>query len=334
MRSFSALPPRSSGDHKSLPEAGSFAGPLPSIDLSLLRAMPWFKLTHEKHWIYVCLCAKPFCISIAIVDLGYMIKAFVFVYNQTKNAIEISTSNMATPFRAHVNKGSTGKRKAWFHSGGLDISIEQDAEHPHYRLHVKGTDISISATLDQNKAPSPISAIGIPKPGHYHATEKTALLNITGTMVLRKTSYSLSEGFAGIDYTCGYLPRVMDWHWAFGQGHTHQGQRIAFNLVKGALGDDECALWLDNELIPISSGSFVFSDPHSSKPYQIRSNDGIIDVQFIPGGFHIERKNFLFLASSYIQAAGIFHGKISLPNRKEIQLDSVLGVTEDQHVLW
>ncbi len=49
---------------------------------------------------------------------------------------------------------------------------------------------------------------------------------------------------------------------------------------------------------------------------------------------HAEEKNFGVIRSHFVQPVGTYAGTIRLPDRAPLELDGVLGVTEDQDVLW
>ncbi len=66
----------------------------------------------------------------------------------------------------------------------------------------------------------------------------------------------------------------------------------------------------------------------------MRTADGELDLRFEPGAIHAEAHDFKLIASKFLQPAGSFSGTIRLPGRAPLELDRVLGVTEDQEVLW
>lgn len=105
------------------------------------------------------------------------------------------------------------------------------------------------------------------------------------------------------------------------------------NLVQGFLGETECAVWLDDELHPVGEGRFEF-DAHSPlNPWRIRTTCGAVDLRFTPGGMHAEQKDFKLLRSKFVQPVGTYEGTITV-GKTTATLERVLGVAEDQDVLW
>jgi hypothetical protein len=167
-----------------------------------------------------------------------------------------------------------------------------------------------------------------------NTTEKRALLAVRGEVKLAGTRHSLDGGLGGYDYTHGLLARRTAWRWAFAQGVARSGERVAFNLVEGFVGEPECALWAYGQLHPLAEGRFSFDAASPVSPWKVGTADGSVDLEFSPGGAHVEHKNFGVLASRFIQPMGVYRGTIRVDGHPPLELDEVLGVTEDQDILW
>ncbi len=313
---------------------GTFSGHLPYLNFKHLSSRPWQRFTHQKHWMFLSLTADPIFMGIAIVDLSYATKAFLFVYDQQKMSFLVHFSKMGPPLLAGVKATPTFDRMAWFRFGGVFLCLYSSLKEERYELTVHAPHLLIEAELSGREAPAPLSAIGTHGPGLLHTTEKSVFLNATGQLRVNGTLHSLNHGIAGLDYTHGYLPHRMDWRWAFAQGHAKTGESVAFNIADGSLGESECALWINQELIPISKGEFQFSNHTSKTPWRISSLHKTVDLLFYPEEFHKEKNNYVFVSSDYIQGIGRFSGSISLPNRPTLLIDKLIGVTEAQKVSW
>jgi hypothetical protein len=165
------------------------------------------------------------------------------------------------------------------------------------------------------------------------ATEKRVLLGATGEAIVAGKRWSLDGALAGYDYTNGYLARRTSWKWAFALGRARTGERVALNLTEGFVGEAECAVWVDAELHPVGEGRFDFDLASPMTPWRVGSADGAVDLRFEPAGIHAEHKNFGIVASRFIQPVGVFRGTIRAGGR-ELEIDRVPGVVEDQEVLW
>ncbi len=109
---------------------------------------------------------------------------------------------------------------------------------------------------------------------------------------------------------------------------------MALNLVQGFVGPAECAVWVEDEIYPVSEAVVDFDQERPLAPWKVRTRDGEVDLAFDPGAMHEEKRNLVVVASSFIQPAGSFSGTIRVPGRAPLELDRVPGVVEDQVVTW
>ena len=87
-------------------------------------------------------------------------------------------------------------------------------------------------------------------------------------------------------------------------------------------------------MFPLREGRFSFDPGHPLSEWRVTTRvDGAVDLRFSPGGLHAEEKNFGLIASRFVQPAGVYKGTIRAGGRA-LELDRVLGVTEDQEVTW
>jgi hypothetical protein len=195
--------------------------------------------------------------------------------------------------------------------------------------------IELSAELDAAAAPPAVTAVARvgDDDGLVNTTQKRALLAARGALRVGDFRRELRAALAGYDYTHGLLARRTIWRWAFGLGHATSGEKVGFNLVQGFVGEPECAAWIDGEVFPLREGRFAFDAHHPLSHWRVATADGGVDLRFKPGGMHAERKNLGLVASRFVQPAGVYTGTLRVGGR-ELVLGRVLGVTEDQDVLW
>jgi hypothetical protein len=185
--------------------------------------------------------------------------------------------------------------------------------------------------------PPPIGAIAaLPAPprGLFNATEKGVLMPAVGEVIAGGRHYDLEGGLGGYDFTSGMLQRHTAWRWAFALGRARGAERVALNLVQGFVGEPECGVWIDGELFPVSEGRIDYTEGQPLAPWTVRTRLGEVDLRFEPGDVHAEAHDFKVVASKFLQPAGSYSGTIRLPGREPIALDRVLGVVEDQDVVW
>ena len=80
-------------------------------------------------------------------------------------------------------------------------------------------------------------------------------------------------------------------------------------------------------------GALAFDRDNPLAEWRISTADGAVDLRFTPGGMHSETKNLGVIASRFVQPAGVYRGTMRVGGR-ELVLERVLGVSEDQDVLW
>jgi hypothetical protein len=317
--------------------AGSYREGVPRVDPSRLGKGPLFRVAHEKRWVYAAVATDDLLVGAAIVRLGYAANTFAFAFDRAAGRMMADVSATTPPFAAAV--GDTGRDgcRARFRFPGTALSLERGPRERDYRFEVSASDLRISARLSTEGAPPAIGAVvALPGPpdGLFNATEKQALLPAVGEVIAGGRSYSLDGGLGGLDFTYGFLGRKTSWRWAFALGRARSAERVALNLVQGFVGPAECAVWVDGEVFPVSGGILTYDEKAPLAPWQIRTEEGEIDLTFDPGAVHAEDHDFGLVASHFLQPAGSFSGTLRLPGRAPLELDRVLGVVEDQDVVW
>jgi hypothetical protein len=326
------LPPTPSDlfDEAGRPRLGRYQGSLHQVDLSGRQHRRLTDPLRHKRWLYFLIVAPEHLCAAAIVDAGYAGNAFAFVASRT--GLLARASALAPP-RVGVRVGDLPEEgcDAWFRSVGLSISVSRPPGASAYRLRADSRDLGLDIVLDSERAPPAITAVSQPG-GGISVTEKRVLLSAAGTARVGRETVPIDDALGGLDYTQGLLPRHTVWRWAFLLGQARGGTRVGLNLVQGFTGAPECALWLGDELHPLDEGRFTLAGALS--PWRIATACGAVDLTFTPCGLHEEHRNLLLVRSRFLQPMGSYSGRVRLPGRPELVLDGVLGVAEDQDVLW
>lgn len=325
--------------------AGSFRGGLPpevdfeALDVGGLPVLgaPLFRFAHEKRWIYAAIAAGDLFLGAAIIRLGYASSAFAFAFDRASGRMLADVSLLGPAFFARVNGAPREGTQARFTSplARASLSWRRGQGEGAFTLAVRAGEIVVDARLSVESAPPPIGVIAaLGAKGLVNATEKGALLAVTGEATIAGQRISLDGGLGGYDYTHGYLARHTAWKWAFLLGRAESGERVACNLVQGFVGEPECALWIDGVLHPLAEGRFTFDPQRPLDSWQVRTEDASVDLRFEPGGIHQEHQNLGVISSRFIQPVGCFSGTIRVPGRAPLVLSRALGVVEDQDVKW
>ena len=320
--------PRHVVDARGQPALGRFAGLADSFEWAALappwRRSAWWRRFHHKRWHYVALaCEDVFC-AVAIVDLGWTSTAFAYVFDRRTRELIATFSQDGVPgLSARLAGNGGGCSRFCFLSN--EISLCAGAEGT---LHLRCGSLSIEAQFC-GEAPQ-LLAVGAVAGGSVHATQKSAGMRLQGELRIGARQISLDGGVASVDYSNGLLARRTDWRWACAHSLT-----LGFNLQAGYFGANENALWLNGNIIPLAAAHFDYDAANPMADWRIHTDDGLLDMQFLPDGLRRADKNLLIAASKYVQPIGTFSGWVK-PHKKAapIAVEGLAGVTEDHQSCW
>ena len=322
--------PRHVVDAAGQPALGRFSGLTHSFDWSALappfRRSVWWRRFHHKRWHYVAIgSAELFC-AVAIVDVGWTSTAFAYVFDRHERKLIASFSRIGVPaLSARVAQHGGGDSR--FRSPGARIDIGCDAQGA-YTVALRCAGFAIDARF-AGSAPQ-LLATGLVAGGSVHATQKSPGMAAQGEVRIGTRRLGLDGAVASVDYSNGLLARDTDWRWAF--AHSLD---VGFNLQAGYFGANENALWLDGKIVALGAAQFDYNAADPMMPWHIYTDDGLLDLQFIPEGLRREDKNLLIAASKYIQPIGTFTGWVkALKDASPIAVEAVVGVTEEHHSRW
>jgi len=312
---------------------GRFEGITGDIDWSRLRPPlargAWWRHFHHKRWFYVALATDEVFCAVAMVDIGWTSTAFGYVFDRRLAKVTAAFSQDGLPgVGARLADRCAGGAVQGFHFAGQHIECRHDATSRCYRLQLRSPAMQIDAEFD-DFGPS-LLAVGTVAGGAVHATQKSSARALRGALRLGASRLALDAGVASFDYSNGLLARDTAWRWA----SAHSAE-VGFNLQAGYFGAQENALWLDGQLIPLAAARFDFDPRQPMAAWQLRTEDGLLDLTFRPEGLRREDKNLLVAASRYVQPIGVFSGWVTASaNATPRRVQDLVGVTEDHQSRW
>ena len=315
------------------PRTGSFRGGLPRVDWKPLRVGTAAGVLRHKRWVYVAMATDRLYVAVAVVKLGYAANAFVYVYDANERRMLTRRSWLGPPTAARVGDTAGDGCHARFRAKGAFIAVER-SRRSEYAVLAEVPGVSLHAALDAGGAPPAIGAVAEVAPGCFDATEKRALLAVSGSVRIDDEELVLDGGVGGYDFTSGLLARRTLWRWGFALGRLEGGAPFALNVVEGFVGEAECAAWVGKELVGLREGHFVYDRARPEAPWRVTTADGAADLTMTPGALHEERRDLFVMRSRLIQPCGAWSGTIGLPGRAPLRIERALGVTEDQDVTW
>lgn len=314
--------------------AGRYVGRLPVVDWSGLKAAQmrptWWRRCHHKRWTYVGIGSPTMFVGMAIVDLGWSTTAFAYVFDRLRGRMVADWDAVGLPaLSGRVSNAPLQAGEAWFRSLSGRLAL-RPASGDTLHIDWRAGSINLQAELDLGCMPPSLLAIGTPAGGLAHATHKTSALPVRGWVSVDGQRVSLNEGHASLDCSNGLLARDTAWRWA----SAHR-PGLGLNLQSGYFGDQENALWLDGDIIPLSEARFEFDPAQPLAEWRIHTDDGLVNLRFKPLGARRGDKRVVVASSRYVQPVGLFEGTVrptlSAPARPVKEL---LGVTEDHHSIW
>jgi hypothetical protein len=322
---------------------GSFAGPLPSVSWQEAaraagRGALW-RAVHDKRWIYVAVRDGGLVVAAAVVRTGYAATALAWVWRADAPGFVDERVAMGPPTAGDVVDDGPGARMARFEARGVrfvvgDGEVAIDAREGAGRVAgAIAADRPLHVRLSLEAASAlPIAAVVAVPGGLVSATQKH-LASVTGEILAGGERRAVRDGLGAVDYTSGLLARRTLWRWALALGRDCAGRRVALNVVEGFVGEAECALWVDDVLIPVGEARFELDPSDPTRPWTIRTTCGAVDLRFVAGAVHLQSRDLLLVRSRFLQPAGRFTGTIRVAGEVLADLD-LLGVAEDQDVTW
>jgi hypothetical protein len=334
MRTLLPVPDAALDPVTSEPRFGSYRGGLPSVDLRGMGGGALHRVKRAKRWMYFAAASDEVYVALAIVRLGYAANAFTYVLDRKTMRMVVSRSAIGPTLACRVGDRAGEGCSAQFDFRGAHARVSRAVGSSRYDVAARFKDLEIDATFDTQGAPPALTAIAPIAPDMVNTTEKRALLTVGGTCTVNGRRISLDGALGGYDYTNGLLARRTAWRWAWLLGRATTGERVGMNLVQGFVGEPECGVWIDGEVYPLAEGRFDFARDRPLDPWRVTTADGGVDLRFEPGGMHSENTNLGIVASRFVQPAGLYSGTIRVQGGRELTLEGVLGVTEDQDSLW
>ncbi|AOY88569.1 hypothetical protein BKP64_10545 [Marinobacter salinus] len=168
-------------------------------------------------------------------------------------------------------------------------------------------------------------------------TRKSAGMSVEGEVRWNHRIWRCDENTRGtIDWTCGFMRRETAWNWACLAGKLADGRSLGLNLAAGVneTGMTENALWLEGQCIRLGAARFVFDRYRPGGDWHVSTEDGRVDLQFVPAGVRKEKLNVLVLASNFRQFVGTFRGHVTDEAGKKIPVEGLRGLMEDHFARW
>lgn len=327
-------------DDHGAPRLGAWAGRMRDTSLRMLTGPAHRegleRLLTEKRWHYACAASQELFVGGAIIQLGYLASAFLYVFDRRERRMLAERSFLLPPQWVEVDD-LAAEARAKMHRLRSRMLIEASAVAGRFQADLSGG-VFVEIWLRAQKAPvaltaaCPVTAEG----GGVTMTQKTVCVEADGEVRVGKRTLKVENALAGLDYTHGYLGRETRWRWASASGRLPDGRTLGLNLVAGHNDGEvtENGLWIGGALSQPGHARFELDEADPMKPWRVTTDDGRVDLRFQPEGIRSEDTDLKLIVSQYAQPMGTFEGTVRDEAGAVVEVKGLPGVVERHRARW
>ena len=318
----------------------------------------WRKKLKANQFCFIQIIQPPYRICLALATIKVATSAFVYIYNDETEQLEVCEALQPLTRHASFNGDHHQGRMAFTHS---QLHVTLDFNPSQVRVELDSKVIEFNATLERQSQPlvvcTPTGRRG------WTFTQKEPFKTVSGHLLIKPISKFnkrtqaeyidfTASTMANLDWTLGYMRHETNWFWTCMNSYLPDGRHFTLNLAMGVneTGVSENACWLDGHIFYLPPVLFSRHNTHSqSKSNQSTDTDGQqpwhiyhqnlgwsnvnIDLTFIPIKSYKKTDNFGVIASVFEQWIGEYSGEIQI-GEETIKLDKVIGLAEDHFAKW
>lgn len=277
----------------------------------------------RKAWIFLGAYSAEYCVGFAIVDAGWVSKAFAYIYNLKTGVLLEDGITVPMGFGADFDPNLNSD---WILK---NYSIKSDEQK--MRASYQGKKFSLEMEVDMNA--NGLSFI-CPSKGKrpFHHTYKNLLLPTTIRFSKAGKTETLHGMQSGIDFSKGYPPRHTFWNWTSFMGQTEDGLPVGINLVDGFNENMENAMWIGDDQVLLGKMLYDYQPPIEKSKWEVNAVDAKLQLSMLPQGLRKENINVGLLKSKFLQVYGPIAGKVM--HQGQWKQLSGHGVMEEHEALW
>lgn len=277
-----------------------------------------------RRWLYAAVGQGELALGAAVVDLGLVGTAFVWV------AVDggVRTWERRTVPGRGLGVGDLPHQGAGWTSRGARVAIHGDGG---LRLDVPLGEGRLAAEITAGPA-TPIVLVTRTPAGGWNATEKAAGYPTAGWLDVDGRRRRVTGG-GWRDWTAGRQDRHTVWRWAAGAGRDGRGRHVGLNVSTGmnAQGEGEDVVWWDGVPHRLTVDELEPTGPDPAGPWRVAGSGW--DLRLRPWGSRAADEDLWVLRSRYVQPVGVLVGSLPGPDGRPVEVELV-GVTEDHAATW
>lgn len=310
----------------------------------------WRKNLKANQFCFIQIIQPPYRICLALATIKVATSAFVYVYNDETEQLEICDALQPLTRHSIFNGDHYQGQMAFAHT---KLTLTLDFNPMQVIVELDSKFIALKANLERQE--QPLSVCAPTGRRGWTFTQKEPFKTVSGHLIIKPSSQFNSEAqavqidfidtaIANLDWTLGYMRYETNWFWTCINTYLPNGRHFLLNLSMGVneTGMSENACWLDGEIFYLPPVLFSRNqiDLQSNQPqywHIYHQNLGWsnvdIDLTFTPVTVYKKTDNFGIVASIFEQWLGFYSGEIRIKD-EVIKLDKVMGLAEDHFAKW
>lgn len=300
-----------------------------------------FQRFRIKRWDYYGVTTPTHYYSFTLADLGYAGQAFAYVVDFEARIHHEETLTIPLSRGIDLPRNSTGGASRYeSEKARLVFQVEPEARHvtvdwPGFGANGLSAEFSLGLPADHE---SMVIVIPIGQKRFYY-NRKVNCMPVEGWVKEgdEKVSLDPARDLGNLDWGRGVWAYNSFWVWASASGFLADGRRAGLNMGFG-FGDTsaatENALILEGRIHKMGQVDFTYDPDDFMQPWRMVSSDGRLDLEFVPFLDRTAATNLVIITSEVHQMFGRYYGAVRTDEGEEIQLDGLVGFSEEHHARW
>ncbi|MBV2129272.1 DUF2804 domain-containing protein [Arsukibacterium indicum] len=287
---------------------------------------------HYKQFQFVSVSHPDWILAAAIADIRYLCSGFAYFYQ--RSTASLTEFKLLQPLGRHSQMSASATAGVARLTGGNN-SIRIEPCGYSWRLALQSKQLNADLLLSPGHIVEPLALCLPTGYNGWTYTQKHNALRVTGDIQLQQQPVAVTAALGGYDFSAGYMRRETSWRWGSLSGYSGS-DKIGFNLAAGVneTGATENCCWVNDKRYLLPAVHFRFNRLKPDTPWQLVSQCGAVQLQFIPAAKRQERLNLGLLASNFRQYCGSWHGTITLSDGQQIHCIGQQGLAEDHFARW
>lgn len=295
----------------------------------------------KKKWNYWCVTNSDCLFSITISNLDYA--AMVFAYFLDFKTLKFIEKSVITPFGKGCSISENVHSPVCFDHAEMKVDFLEENNNTHILVKCKnfnGIPMSADFTVIYPEGHETLNVVIPWNKTTFQFTSKQECLPADGSLTVGEEQYKFdaSNTFACLDFGRGVWPRQISWNWANASG-VNNDKIVGFNL--GAKWTDntgmtENCLIVDGRITKLSEDIiFEYDKSNLMNPWTLKTSiTNRVNLVFTPVYERVANSNLLVIKSDMHQMIGGFSGTIITDSGETIEVENILGCSEEHFTKW